>query len=71
PVSSCKEGAVMKGLNIFKDKPDPVAKADGEYPEWLWTLLDPAQAVSDPDAKARLRIRRANCEKIKANNYMN
>jgi hypothetical protein len=25
---------------VFKDKSDPIAKADNEYPEWLWTLLD-------------------------------
>lgn len=31
---------MFKGLSILKDKPDPVAKADEEYPSWLWTILD-------------------------------
>jgi len=31
---------VLKGLNYFKNKPEPVALEDHEYPEWLWTLLD-------------------------------
>lgn len=33
-------GTTLKGLNYFKNKPDPVAMEDSEYPEWLWTLLD-------------------------------
>ena len=27
-------------MSIYKDKPDPVAKPDHEYPDWLWELLD-------------------------------
>lgn len=30
----------MKGLNFYKDKQDPVAMADEEYPAWLWGVLD-------------------------------
>lgn len=30
----------MKDLSVLKDKPDPVALPDEEYPEWLWTLTD-------------------------------
>lgn len=36
----CVEGTVLAGLNIFKDKTDPVALRDDEYPEWLWSCLD-------------------------------
>jgi large subunit ribosomal protein L54 len=30
----------MKDLSVLKDKPDPVALADEDYPEWLWALTD-------------------------------
>jgi hypothetical protein len=33
-------GTVLKGLNFYKDKQDPVAMADEEYPVWLWSVLD-------------------------------
>lgn len=33
-------GTVLKGLNFYKDKQDPVAMADEEYPDWLWSILD-------------------------------
>jgi large subunit ribosomal protein L54 len=39
-LSSCKEGTVLTGLNYLKNKSDPVAKADEEYPEWLWKCLE-------------------------------
>ncbi|WFD43356.1 hypothetical protein MPSI1_002017 [Malassezia psittaci] len=36
-------GTVFAGLSIYKDRADPVAKPDHEYPNWLWDLLeDPA-----------------------------
>ncbi|KAF1951943.1 hypothetical protein CC80DRAFT_480409 [Byssothecium circinans] len=38
--SSVPAGTPLKGLNFLKDKSDPVAMADDEYPEWLWTILD-------------------------------
>ena len=37
--SSVPAGTPLKGLNFLKDKQDPVALADEEYPEWLWTVL--------------------------------
>lgn len=33
-------GTVFTGLSILKDKADPVARPDSEYPSWLWDLLD-------------------------------
>jgi large subunit ribosomal protein L54 len=27
----------------LKDQPDPVAKPDEEYPEWLWTIIPTAK----------------------------
>lgn len=41
-------GQPLKGINFEKSKQDPIAKADSEYPEWLWTLLD-RQAVRKDD----------------------
>jgi large subunit ribosomal protein L54 len=32
-------GTPLKGLNFLKDRQDPVALPDEEYPEWLWTVL--------------------------------
>ncbi|KAF8432593.1 mitochondrial ribosomal protein L37-domain-containing protein [Terfezia claveryi] len=40
PVSAAPAGTVLKGLNYLKNKQDPVAKEDHEYPAWLWTVLD-------------------------------
>lgn len=39
-LSSCPEGTLLTGLNYFKNKTDPVARADSAYPEWLWRCLD-------------------------------
>ncbi|KAF2634341.1 hypothetical protein P280DRAFT_278232 [Massarina eburnea CBS 473.64] len=38
--SAVPAGTPLKGLNFLKDKTDPVAMADEEYPEWLWSILD-------------------------------
>lgn len=35
---------MLKGLNFYKDKQDPVALADEEYPAWLWRVLDKTSA---------------------------
>ena len=35
-----KAGTVLKGLGYIRGQEPPVAKEDGEYPEWLWGLLD-------------------------------
>ena len=29
------------GLNILKDGKDPELMPDDQYPDWLWTILDP------------------------------
>ena len=38
-VSSVPAGTPLKGLSYMKNKPDPVALEDWQYPPWLWTLL--------------------------------
>src|SRR2546430_9451951 len=40
PRSAALKGTQLTGLGHLKGKPDPVAGADDEYPEWLWGLLD-------------------------------
>nr|POF12859.1 54s ribosomal protein l37, mitochondrial [Quercus suber] len=45
PVSSVRAGTVLKGLNFLKNKPEPVALEDREYPDWLWTVLDSSKAA--------------------------
>lgn len=46
-MSALQAGTVMQGLGVFKDKPDPVALPEDQYPPWLWTLLD-AKADAKP-----------------------
>ena len=38
--SSVPAGTPLKGLNFLKDRQDPVALPDEEYPEWLWSILE-------------------------------
>ena len=40
-MSSCEAGTVFNGLNVYVGKSDPVALPDEEYPDWLWSVLDP------------------------------
>jgi len=44
--ASLQAGKVMQGLSVLKDKPDPVALPDDQYPAWLWTILDEAPKTS-------------------------
>lgn len=35
----------MKSLSVLKDRADPVALPDDQYPDWLWSLVeDPSSA---------------------------
>ena len=45
--SSCQVGTVLKGLSYLKGVPDPVAKEDDEYPDWLWSILAAKNAGAD------------------------
>jgi hypothetical protein len=38
--SSIAAGTKLFNINYFKNKADPVALEDSEYPAWLWTVLD-------------------------------
>lgn len=37
--SSVPAGTVLRGLNFLKNKQDPLALEDAEYPDWLWETL--------------------------------
>ncbi|KAF8475965.1 mitochondrial ribosomal protein L37-domain-containing protein [Kalaharituber pfeilii] len=43
-VSAAPAGTVLKGLNYLKNKHDPIALEDHEYPAWLWTVLEEMKA---------------------------
>ncbi|KAJ9085293.1 hypothetical protein DSO57_1015497 [Entomophthora muscae] len=68
PTSSVPHGQVLKGINYLKTQTDPIAKADEEYPEWLWTLLEPKEAPTD--ILSRAYQRKKNKDSIKAKNFL-
>ncbi|WVW78414.1 hypothetical protein I302_100368 [Kwoniella bestiolae CBS 10118] len=84
--SSVPAGTKLTGLSILKDKPDPVALEDEEYPPWLWTLLeDTSKAHKAAENQVELhkegdkafdvnkekrKLKNLNREKIKASNYL-
>ncbi|KAL0474294.1 mitochondrial ribosomal protein L37 domain-containing protein [Neurospora intermedia] len=76
-ISSCPAGTKLNGLNYFKNKADPVALPDEEYPEWLWRCLEVQKKTDDAaDADAgdefskskkqrRLAMKRARAQEAK------
>ncbi|KAF7300694.1 DUF155 domain-containing protein [Mycena chlorophos] len=40
-LSVCEPETVIKGVNYLKGQGPVLARPDEEYPEWLWTLLQP------------------------------
>lgn len=72
--SSCKEGTKIS-LAVFKGAPAIVAKADSEYPEWLWDILDKEKQLEQlkqesPFKYQRKLVKKANVEAIKMKNFM-
>jgi large subunit ribosomal protein L54 len=55
-MSSVSGGTTLRGLNIYKDRQDPVAMEDAEYPEWLWRVLDRPGADGDGSPEALLSM---------------
>ncbi|SJL12236.1 uncharacterized protein ARMOST_15659 [Armillaria ostoyae] len=47
PKSSCPADTVLTGLNYLKGQEPVLAKPDEEYPDWLWTLLEPRVIPDD------------------------
>ncbi|KAG1473783.1 hypothetical protein G6F56_000749 [Rhizopus delemar] len=70
-VSSAPKGTVLKGIQFLKDKPEPIALDDSEYPEWLWNLLDEKKMKQKTSKPANRQYhRKQNREAIKASNFM-
>ncbi|KAI9229476.1 MAG: mitochondrial 54S ribosomal protein YmL37 [Piptocephalis tieghemiana] len=67
--SSVLHGTPLEGLNVYKGKKDPVALRDDEYPEWLWTLLDP-KPTGLSKRKHHSALRDANRSSIKSLNFI-
>ncbi|KAG5334197.1 hypothetical protein C0989_004079 [Termitomyces sp. Mn162] len=72
PLSSCTKDTVLTGLNYLKGQPPVLAAADEEYPEWLWTVLQPKVWPDDgPGGMAeRVKRRKENKQRIKDRNFM-
>ncbi|KAF5368757.1 hypothetical protein D9615_005369 [Tricholomella constricta] len=72
PMSSCAPDTVITGVNYLKGQPPVLARADEEYPEWLWSILQPKVWPEDgPGGKAeRVRRRTENKQRIKDRNFM-
>ncbi|KAI5966518.1 MRPL37 [Candida pseudojiufengensis] len=72
--SSCKAGTPLN-LKIFKKGDEPVALEDKEYPEWLWTMIDPKVNLENIKNEDFLRWRRIKLQKennkvIRNNNFL-
>ncbi|ODQ60000.1 hypothetical protein WICANDRAFT_15267, partial [Wickerhamomyces anomalus NRRL Y-366-8] len=71
--SSCPVGTLLN-LKIKKSGAEPVALEDHEYPEWLWTVLDPKaqeeKLKADPAKYQKKLMRQRNRKNIKHNNFM-
>ncbi|KAL9715467.1 hypothetical protein Ac2012v2_002128 [Leucoagaricus gongylophorus] len=72
PLSSCLEGTKIEGVNFLKGQAPVLAMADNQYPEWLWTILQPKVHEDEgPGSKAERQKRRAeNKQRIKDRNFM-
>lgn len=60
--SSVPAGTPLKGLNFEKNKQDPVALADDEYPAWLWTILQRQETTGDAGAVGDLFCKSMPCK---------
>lgn len=72
PRSSCARDTVITGVSYLKGQPPVLARADEEYPEWLWTILEAKVYPDDgPGGKAeRVQRRNENKRRIKDRNFM-
>lgn len=46
---------MLRGMNYFKDKQNPVAEEDDKYPDWLWSLLDEVEGAGGKDSEAETK----------------
>ncbi|KAF9242122.1 mitochondrial ribosomal protein L37-domain-containing protein [Melanogaster broomeanus] len=66
-ISSCQAGTVLTGLNYLKGEPPILAKADEEYPSWLWDLTKP-KTSADNDKAEKQRLRREHRQQLQVKN---
>ncbi|OWT36652.1 large subunit ribosomal protein L37 [Cryptococcus neoformans] len=85
-VSSCPAGTPLANLSVLKDKPDPVALPDDQYPAWLWTLLEDTSKAHKAEENAvhltqegesgfdlqaeKKKLKNLNRQNIKGANYL-
>ncbi|PWW76914.1 hypothetical protein C7212DRAFT_319073 [Tuber magnatum] len=50
--SGIPAGTILKNINFLKNRSDPIAKEDSEYPEWLWSMLDNKAGAGGDSAAA-------------------
>jgi Mitochondrial ribosomal protein L37 len=55
-VSSIPGGTPLNGLGYLQANPTVLAKEDDEYPEWLWTLLEPESGAASKGFKSATDI---------------
>jgi Mitochondrial ribosomal protein L37 len=55
-VSSVPGGTPLNGLGYLQANPTVLAKEDDEYPEWLWTLLEPESGAASKEFKSATDI---------------
>jgi len=72
PVSSCTPDTVLEGVNYLKGQSPVLALPDDQYPDWLWTILQPKEWPDDgPGGKAeRVKRKIENKRRIKDRNFM-
>jgi large subunit ribosomal protein L54 len=49
--SNTQVGQPVEGINYKKGGSDPLIKEDHEYPDWLWSMLDPKPTLSELERK--------------------
>ncbi len=49
--SGTKAGTILRGLGYIRGKESILAKPDGEYPDWLWGILDTTSSPSSKSGK--------------------
>lgn len=62
----------MAGLNWLKGQEPVVALSDDQYPDWLWTILEPRKFSDEgPGSKAeKYRMRKEHRQSIRDQNFM-
>ncbi|TFL04008.1 hypothetical protein BDV98DRAFT_484119, partial [Pterulicium gracile] len=72
PRSCCAADTILPGLNYLKGQKVVLAKADEEYPDWLWSIMEPREWKDDGPGgrKEKADRKRANKQRLRENNFM-